>query len=100
MKGSFAKYAQENSTELTFYYVEGHTETFNLSINSEQFQQELPNLLQQPWITFHLIDQTVCICMAKVMKIEIKPPINQLQGEGVFTNAQRITALQRNAARA
>lgn len=99
MNGSFAKYAQESSTQITFYYVEGHTETFSLAINPQQFQQELPNLLQQPWITFHLIDQTVCICTAKVTKIEIKPPINQMQGEGVFDNCQRVTALQRNAAR-
>lgn len=100
MKGSFAKYAQENITEITFYYIEGHTETFSLPMNSQQFKDELPNLLTQPWITFHLIDQTVCICTEKVIKIEIKPPINQLEGEGIFANTQRITALQRNATRA
>ncbi|MGB3508417.1 MAG: hypothetical protein WBA93_04110 [Microcoleaceae cyanobacterium] len=99
MKGSFAKYAQESTTQVTFYYVEGHTETFSVPINSQQFQEQLPHLLQQAWITFHLIDQTVCICTEKVMKIEIKPPINQMQGEGVFANSQRITALQRNATR-
>lgn len=99
MKGSFAKYAQESSTEVTFYYMEGHTESFRLPINTQQFQETLPQLLQKPWITFHLIDQTVCICTEKVIKIEIKPPINQVQGEGVFANSQRITALQRNAAR-
>ncbi len=99
MKGSFAKYAQETSTEVTFYYIDGNTETFSLPINAQQFQAQLQQLLKQPWITFHLIDQTVCICTEKVMKIEIKPPINQMQGEGVFANSQRITALQRNVGR-
>ena len=99
MKGSFAKYAQENNTQVTFYYIEGHTETFSVPINSQQFQQQLLTLLQERWITFHLIDETVCICTEKVMKIEIKPPVNQLQGEAVFANSQRITALQRNASR-
>ncbi|MGD1809682.1 hypothetical protein ACP6PL_30250 [Dapis sp. BLCC M126] len=99
MKGSFAEYAQESSTEVKFYYIDGHTETFSLPINAQEFQTELQQLLKQPWITFHLIDQTVCICTEKVMKIEIKPPINQMQGEGVFPNSQRITALQRNVAR-
>ena len=45
------------------------------------------------------MDETVCICTEKVIKIEIKPPINKIQGEGVFTNSQRITALQRNVNR-
>ncbi|GGA34883.1 hypothetical protein [Okeania sp. KiyG1] len=99
MKGSFAQYAQESSTEIILYYINGHSETFSLPINSQQFQVMLPQLLQEPWITFHLIDQTVCISTEKVMKIEIKPPINQMQGEGVFANSQRITALQRNATR-
>ncbi len=99
MKGSFAQYAKESSTEVTFYYIGGHTETFSLPINAQQFQVQLQQLLKQPWITFNLIDQTVCICTDKVMKIEIKPPITQMQGEAVFANSQRITALQRNAGR-
>ncbi|NEP40733.1 MULTISPECIES: hypothetical protein [Okeania] len=99
MKGSFAQYAQESSTEIILYYINGNSETFSLPINSQQFQTILPQLLQQPWITFHLIDQTVCISTEKVMKIEIKPPINQMQGEGIFANSQRITPLQRNATR-
>lgn len=99
MKGSFAKYSQENNTELTFYYVDGNIESFSLPVNVQEFQAQLQELLKQPWITFHLMDQTVCICTEKVMKIEIKPPINQMQGEGVFANSQRITALERNASR-
>ncbi|MGK7918538.1 MAG: hypothetical protein AB4080_00810 [Trichodesmium sp.] len=99
MKGSFAKYAQETTTQVTFYYIDGNTEIFSVPINAQEFQAQLQQLLQQSWMTFHLLDQTVCICTEKVMKIEIKPPINQMQGAGVFPNSQRITTLQRNAAR-
>ena len=99
MKGSFAKYSQESNTEVTFYYIDGNIERFSLPVNVQQFQAQLQELLQQPWITFHLMDQTVCIYTEKVMKIEIKPPINQMQGEAVFANSLRITALQRNASR-
>ena len=45
------------------------------------------------------MDQTVCIYTEKIMKIEIKPPISQMEGEGVFANSERITALQINASR-
>ncbi len=99
MKGSFAKYTQEMNTEITFYYIDGNTESFSLPVNVQQFEAQLQELLKQPWITFHLMDETVCICTEKVIKIEIKPPINKIQGEGVFTNSQRITALQRNVNR-
>ena len=99
MKGSFAKYSQENNTELTFYYVDGNIESFSLPVNVQEFQAQLQELLKQPWITFHLMDQTVCIFTEKVMKIEINPPINEMQGEGVFPNSQRITALERNASK-
>ena len=99
MKGSFAEYTQEMNTEITFYYIDGNTESFSLPVNVQQFEAQLQELLKQPWITFHLMDQTVCIYTEKIMKIEIKPPISQMEGEGVFANSERITALQINASR-
>ena len=99
MKGSFAEYTQESSIQIKFYYIDGNTETFSFPANVEQFKTQLQDLLKQPWITFHLMDQTVCIYTEKIMKIEIKPPISQMEGEGVFANSERITALQINASR-
>ncbi len=59
--------------------------------------QQLPELLHQAWLTFHLIDQTVMVNMAKVDKVELKPPVPELQGQGIFLNSQRVTALHRGA---
>jgi hypothetical protein len=37
------------------------------------------------------------INMAKVEKVELKPPVMELEGEGIFLNSQRVTALHRGA---
>lgn len=99
MKGSFAKYAQENNTQVTFSYIEGHTETFSIPMSPAELAQQLPSLLQKRWLTLHLIDRTICIATERVVKMEIKPPITELQGGGVLSDCQQITALQRSSAR-
>ncbi|MBW3587433.1 MAG: hypothetical protein KY448_16815 [Cyanobacteria bacterium 0813] len=44
--GSFAKLTQdkENTTQVTFPYVEGHAETFTLPMPAQDFQQDVLNL--------------------------------------------------------
>lgn len=84
---------QDNCTEITFYYANGETEAFDISITPEAFEQQIQDLLSLPWLTMHLFDRTVIICTAQIMKIEVKPPISQIQGKGVFPEAQRVTAL-------
>jgi hypothetical protein len=98
--GSFSKLTpdRENTTQVTFHYVEGHAETFTLPMPAREFQEEVLNLLNQPWLTFHLNDQTVFICTTRLVKVEIKPPIPELQGQGIFPNSQRLTTMQRGAA--
>ena len=98
--GSFAKLTQdkENTTQVTFHYVEGHTETFTVPMPAQEFQEEVLHLLNQPWLTFHLVDQTVFICTARLVKVEIKPPIPELQGQGIFSNSLRVSTMQRAAA--
>ena len=73
--GSFSKLIsdRENTTQVTFHYVEGHTETFTIPMSAREFQEEVLNLLNQPWLTFHLADQTVFICTARLVKVEVKP---------------------------
>ncbi|NJK68935.1 MAG: hypothetical protein HC789_06085 [Microcoleus sp. CSU_2_2] len=97
--GSFAKLTQdkENTTQVTFHYVEGHTETFTIPIPAPQFQEEVLNFLDQPWLTFHLNDQTVFICTARLVKVEVKPAIPELQGAGIFPNSLRVSTMQRAA---
>ncbi len=97
--GSFGQLTQdkENTTQVTFHYVEGHTETFTIPIPAAEFQEEVLNLLNQPWLTFHLVDQTVFICTARLVKVEVKPAIPELQGQGIFSNSMRVSTMQRAA---
>ena len=97
--GSFGKLTQdkENTTQVTFHYVEGHTETFTIPMPAQEFQEEVLTLLNQPWLTFHLVDQTVFICTSRLVKVEIKPAIPELQGQGIFSNSVRISTMQRAA---
>lgn len=85
------------TTQITFYYDNGHEEAFSLPIPATELAQQLSELFNQLWITFHLADQTVMINMAKVEKIEFKPPIAEIEGEGVVHNVLRITALHKGA---
>lgn len=84
-------------TEVTFHYVSGASESFAIPITPQAFQQQLQGLLSQAWLTLHLFDRTVLICTAQVMKVEVKPPIVEIQGQGVFADAQRVTALTHGA---
>ena len=98
MRSSFATHTQANTTQVTFYFDSGQSEAFNISIPAATFAEQLPQLLTQPVLTFHLTDQTVIIYTAKVTKVEVKPPVPQIQGEGTFPNSQRVTTMQRGAA--
>ncbi|HAX84719.1 MAG TPA: hypothetical protein DCY91_00260 [Cyanobacteria bacterium UBA11370] len=89
--------SQAAFTEITFYYINGETESFDIPVSSETFAQQLPDLLSQPYITLHLFDQTVIVFTAQIIKVELKPPIPEFQGQGVFSESQRVTALTRGA---
>lgn len=90
------------NAQITFYYTNGETETFNIydpveaGLLQQELQQEFRRFLEKHWWILHLPDQTVCVNTANILKIEIKPPINRVQGEGVFANAERVTALTRS----
>lgn len=96
-RGSFAELNSTTTTQITFYYDDGHEEAFNVPIPPGELVQQLPELLHQAWLTFHLVDQTVMVNMAKVEKLELKPPVPELEGQGIFFNSQRVTALHRGA---
>lgn len=89
--------SEDRFTEVTFYYITGVTESFDLPVAPESFQQQLPDLLNQPWLTLHLFDKTILICTAQVIKVEVKPPLPEIQGQGVFPDAQLVTALSHGA---
>ena len=88
--------AETSSTQITFYYENGQTETLSVPLSPAQLGQQLPQMLSQAWLTFQLLDQTVMISTAKIIKVEVKPTL-QLDGVAAFSNVQRVTALQRGA---
>ncbi|NER37165.1 MAG: hypothetical protein F6J93_24895 [Oscillatoria sp. SIO1A7] len=93
-RGSFAKMTQ-NVTEVTLYYADGQEETFKLPLTTQEFQAQLGKMLQRPWLVFQLPDQTIIVSSANVVKIDIKPPLPPLKGDGIFPNCERITSMQR-----
>jgi len=89
--------SQDGFTQITFHYKDGHSEAFKIPVSPQEFQLQLSGLLSQPWLTFHLRDQTVVVSTAQVLKVEIKPPLSELFGAGIFPNSERVTALTRGA---
>jgi hypothetical protein len=88
-------------TQLTVHYINGTNESFNLYAPIEDdgtlqtTQLEVRHLLKKDWWIINLPEQTIFINVENVLKMEMKPPISQLQGEDVFNNAERVTALNR-----
>ncbi len=97
--------SQDSLTQVTFHFVNGQTESFNVlqrrdgSVTPQVLQQEIAQLLDKPWCILHLPEQTVCINTANVLKVEMKPSLRELQGEGVFSDVRRVTALSRSVQR-
>lgn len=94
--------SQDSLIQLTFYYINGQTESFNIlnrANDSVTWQNEIQYLLEKPWWILHLPEQTVCIKTANIVKVEVKPALPEIQGKGVFSDARRVTALARTAMR-
>ena len=87
--------------QVTFYYLNGQSEIFVVPFLSEaeetsqDSRMEFRHLLQKAWWVMQLEERTVMINMANVAKVEVTPPLPQQLGEGIFPNAERITALNR-----
>ncbi|NEQ65591.1 MAG: hypothetical protein F6K21_08845 [Symploca sp. SIO2D2] len=84
---------QDSSTEVTFHYIDGKAESFDIPVTPEAFATQLQDLLKQPMLTLHLFDKTVFICTTQIIKVEVKPPVTEVQGQGIFDNVQLVTAL-------
>jgi hypothetical protein len=96
-KEFFPVQSEDSFIEVTFHYQNGQAEGFDIPVTPEAFQEQLQGLLEQPWLTLHLFDRTVLIRTAQVMKVEVKPPLAEIQGQGVFPDAQLVTALTHGA---
>jgi hypothetical protein len=87
-------------TQITFHYLNGQSESFNIFEQIEDetaqgMQLEVRRLLEKEWWILNLPEQTVMINIANVAKVEVKPTLSRLHGEGIFEQAERITALNR-----
>ena len=90
---------QPGHTQITFHYINGQTESFDIhelaeeAETQQQLRQEVRRFLERTWWIFNLPEQTVIVNMKNVLKVELKPPMPELHGEGVFPDAERMTAL-------
>lgn len=87
-------------TQLTFHYLNGQTESFIVPVPAEDDNQhdmriEVRHILQKDWWILNLEEQSVMVNIANVVKVEVKPSLVELRGEGIFANAERVTALNR-----
>lgn len=90
---------QDSFTQIIFHYTNGQTESFNVlwqgddSMTPQDTQQKLSQFLDKHWCILHLPEQTVCINTANILKVEMKPPLREVKGQGVFSDVRRVTAL-------
>jgi hypothetical protein len=97
--------SHDNLIQIIFHYTNNQTESFNILLEEDdiltppEIQQQILKHLEKPWCLLHLPEQTICVNTANLLKVEMKPPMLELQGEGVFTNVRRVTALSRTVQR-
>ncbi|MGB3491733.1 MAG: hypothetical protein WBA57_03320 [Elainellaceae cyanobacterium] len=88
-------------SELTFHYADGRNESFTVyealdgATTQQGIQVKVRHILKKEWWILQLPEQSVFINIDNVIKVEAKPPLVQIQGEDVFSEADRITALSR-----
>ena len=97
--------SQDSLTQITCHFINGQSESFNVvqrgdaSTTPQDLQQKIMRILDKPWCVLHLPEHTICIKTANILKLEVKPATREIQGEGVFSDARRVTALARSAQR-
>jgi hypothetical protein len=91
-----------NIWEITFHYINGETEAFQvynlfkLGTTATEVRQEIRHFINQEWWTIKTIDETIFIKSANILRFEVKPPLESIEGEGVISEAERVTALSRS----
>lgn len=95
--------SHEGFMQLTFHYTNGQSESFKVllqedsSLTAQEFQQRVLKHLEKPWCILHLPEQTVCVKTDNLLKVEIKPAMQEFHSEAVFSDVRRVTALSRSA---
>ena len=97
--------SQNGMLQIVFHYTNGQTEAFNVLIEEDssltpfELQQRILKHLDKPWCILQLPEQTVCVKTDNVLKVEFKPAMLELHGEGVFSDVRRVTSLSRSVQR-
>lgn len=85
-------------TEITVHFLDGRNESYTVYDSAASDHQGFParvqEMLERNWWILHLEDQTVFLNLSNVIKIEARPGLPQLQGEGVLNHVDRATALR------
>ena len=92
-------YAEEYSTQVTFFTNDGNVESFSIPHTPQEFYQQLQLAGDSQWFVLHLFDRSVVIRMEAIVKIEVTPAFAELQGEGTISEAQEVTFMTRAARR-
>lgn len=90
--------------QLTFHYMSGESESYNLYTLAqvaegearslaEILQDGWPAFLEKDWLILQLPEESVCIHLKQVSRIEIKP---SLAITGLVGTGERLTSLSRN----
>ncbi|OAB59587.1 hypothetical protein AY600_03110 [Phormidium willei BDU 130791] len=87
--------SQYSETQITFHYENGGEESFSVPLTAQQVYQQLQLAIDSPLLTFHLYDRSVTIRFDRVLKVEVFPAFPEVQGDGVFSEAQVVTAMRR-----
>ncbi len=86
-------------TQITFHYINGHSESFTIhdiadpDAVRQDIRLEMRRFLSENWWVVKLEEETIFINASNVLKLELKPPVVSIGGEGVLTEAIRVTAL-------
>lgn len=94
---------QAYSLQLTFQYNNGTKESFLVTVAAEEsnpypeLTQAIQQRLNQQWCPIHTVEETIYINMRNVDNVSVKPTLEESEEELAFPEAQRITALNRNA---
>lgn len=94
---------QAYSLQVTFHYNNGEKESFLISEFADQtdpypeLREIVKKRLAQEWCPLHTPEETIYINLTNVAHVSVKPPLGENQEHNAFLEAQRITALNRNA---
>ncbi len=94
---------QNYSLQITFEYNNGEKDSFVVTLSAEEedpypeLRQAMHKRLSQRWCAINTSEETIYVHMANVNNVSVKPDLGESEGDKVFPEAQRVTALTSNS---